>query len=43
MNHLVVEIEAIYYFIFYHLIVCGCYWKNPGLWIDDRVVRMEFT
>jgi hypothetical protein len=43
VNHLVVKMEAIYYFIFYQLIVCGCCWRNPDLWIDDRVGRMEFT
>jgi hypothetical protein len=43
MNHLVVEMEAICYFIFYKLVVCSCCWRNPGLWIDDRVGRIEVT
>jgi hypothetical protein len=29
------------YFIF-KLIVCGCCWINPSIWIDDRIGRMEF-
>jgi uncharacterized membrane protein len=43
VNHLVVEMEAICYFIFYKLVVCSCYWRNPSLWIDDRVGRIEVT
>jgi hypothetical protein len=43
MNHLVVEIEAICHFIFYKLIIYSCCWRNPGLWIDDRVGRIEAT
>jgi hypothetical protein len=27
----------------FKLVVCCCCWKNPGLWIDDRIGRMEFT
>jgi hypothetical protein len=41
VNHLVVEIEAICYFIFHKLVVCSCCWRNPDLWIDDRVGRIE--
>jgi hypothetical protein len=43
VNHLVVEIEAICHFIFYKLVICSCCWRNPGLWIDDRVGRIEAT
>jgi hypothetical protein len=43
VNHLVVEIEAICHFIFYKLVICSCCWKNPSLWIDDRVGRIEAT
>jgi hypothetical protein len=43
INHLVVEIEAICYFIFYKLVVCSCCWRNPGLWTDERVDRIEVT
>jgi hypothetical protein len=41
VNHLIVELEAICYFIFYKLVVCSCCWRNPGLWINDRVGRIE--
>jgi hypothetical protein len=43
VNHLVVEMEVICYFIFYKLVVCSCCWRNLGLWIDDRVGRIEVT
>jgi hypothetical protein len=43
VTHLIVEIKAICYFIFYKLVVCSCCSKNPGLWIDDRVGRIEVT
>jgi hypothetical protein len=43
VNYLVVEMEAIYYFIFYKLVVYSCCWRNPSLWIDDRVGRIEVT
>jgi hypothetical protein len=43
VNHLVVEIEAICHFIFYKLVICSCCWRNPSLWIDDRVGRIEAT
>jgi hypothetical protein len=31
------------FFFLYKLVVCGCCWRNPSLWIDDRVSRMEST
>jgi hypothetical protein len=43
VNHLVVEMEVICYFIFYKLVVYSYCWRNPGLWIDDWVGRIEVT
>jgi hypothetical protein len=43
VNHLVAKVGAIYYYFLYKLVVFCCCWRNPGLWIDDRVGRMEFT
>jgi hypothetical protein len=44
VNHLVAEVGVICFFLFlYKLVVCCCCWRNPNLWIDDRIGRMEFT
>jgi hypothetical protein len=37
------KLEPFVSFFLYKLVVYGCCWRNPGLWIDDRVGRMEFT